>query len=129
VAQAAAVPTVPHHVYVLTNLFSNENDLSGTVIFDPVGGPPRPAGGDAPTGSGSPHQAFADGPLPVKAADVRFKAALESSAVIGLRDMEVEAKAKEVAVLKLKRALEKRERRRRQRSVEQQDLRRDVTGS
>jgi hypothetical protein len=47
-------------VYAVTNGMSNENDLSGTVIFDPSGGPPG-AGGNAPQAArGGPRQVLAE---------------------------------------------------------------------
>ncbi len=43
-------------IYVLTNGFSTPDDQSGTVIFDPDGGPPSPQGNGPSAGSGSaPH--------------------------------------------------------------------------
>ena len=50
-------------IYVVTNGFSTPNDQSGTVIFDPAGGPPCLPGGGPSAGKGSGHQAVVDATL------------------------------------------------------------------
>jgi hypothetical protein len=54
----------PGSVYVLTNGFSTANDASGTVVFDPAGGPPC-----SPIGAGDP-----GGLTPISAQDVLARA-------------------------------------------------------
>jgi hypothetical protein len=71
-------------VYVVTNGFSNENDASGTVIFDPSGGPPSLPGGGAPVVSGSLRPLAADQSAATIGTDAAVKEAAETGPVTGV---------------------------------------------
>jgi hypothetical protein len=55
-------------IYVVTNGFSTPDDQSGTVIFDPAGGPPCVAGtGSSPRGQALDHPSAPAAPVPADA--------------------------------------------------------------